>query len=147
MKESINWTYGLNWEEGGGDKSPGIALNDFSSGIEDVFGLEGSAFSKDAWLQTGDNSGHAWWEHKATPGHHAIRSAIPNLVTFFWLVEGSDPCGQGARLVFPPPPDQERSRCRLAMPHVLDGICAEGALLGSRYLRFDFNKARALTGA
>uniref|UniRef100_A0A0C3SR79 Uncharacterized protein n=1 Tax=Guillardia theta (strain CCMP2712) TaxID=905079 RepID=A0A0C3SR79_GUITC len=39
----------------------------------------GSEFSKNAWLQTGDNSGKAWWEHKATPGHHAILSAIPNL--------------------------------------------------------------------
>jgi len=33
---------------------------------------------KDAWLKTGDDSSHAWWDHSGAPGHKALRSVLPS---------------------------------------------------------------------
>ena len=35
---------------------------------------------KNAWLDAKDTGAHAWWEHKATPGHNAIFSAVKGAI-------------------------------------------------------------------
>ena len=46
--------------------------------------------SKNAWLDSKDTGSHAWWNHKATPGHNAISSALQSGAVV------SRVCGYGA---------------------------------------------------
>ena len=64
--------------------------------------------SKNAWLDSKDTGSHAWWNHKATPGHNAISSALQSGAVV------SRVCGYGAGRCRR---SCQRERARVSLPY------------------------------